>query len=109
MARKICVLTSAHQPFDVRIFHKQCKSIARAGYEVTLIASIDKDGVHEGIKFLRLPRWKNRFERFLRCSYAIYKKGRRENADIYHFHDPETDSCRSPVAACREKSRLRHS
>ena len=89
MARKICVLTSAHQPFDVRIFHKQCKSIARAGYEITLIASIDKDGVHEGIKFLRLPRWKNRFERFLRGSFAIYKKARQENADLYHFHDPE--------------------
>jgi glycosyltransferase involved in cell wall biosynthesis len=89
MARKICVLTSAHPPSDVRIFHKECKSIARAGYEVTLIASVENDGVREGIKLVRLPRWRNRLERFLRCSVAIYKKGRQENADIYHFHDPE--------------------
>jgi len=89
MARKICVLTSAHPPSDVRIFHKECKSIARAGYEVTLIASVDKDGVRGGIRLVRLPRWKNRLDRFLRGSFAIYKKARQENADLYHFHDPE--------------------
>ena len=89
MARKICVLTSAHPPSDVRIFHKECKSIARAGYEVTLIASVENDGVREGIKLVRLPRWRNRLERFLRCTVAIYKRGRQENADVYHFHDPE--------------------
>lgn len=89
MARKICVLTSAHPPSDVRIFHKECKSIARAGYDVTLIASVDKDCTREGIKLVRLPRWKNRLDRFLRGSFAIYKKARQENADIYHFHDPE--------------------
>jgi glycosyltransferase involved in cell wall biosynthesis len=89
MARKICVLTSAHPPSDVRIFHKECKSIARAGYGVTLIASADKDGVREGIKLVRLPRWKNRLDRFLRGSLAIYKKAREENSDLYHFHDPE--------------------
>ena len=89
MARKICVLTTAHPPSDVRIFHKECKSIARAGYEVTLIASVDNDGVHGGIRLVRLPRWKNRLDRFLRGSFAIYKKGRQENADLYHFHDPE--------------------
>src|ERR1700720_1490619 len=50
MARKICVLTSVHPPCDVRIFHKECKSIARAGYDVTLIASVENDGVREGIK-----------------------------------------------------------
>jgi hypothetical protein len=89
MARKICVLTSAHPPSDVRIFHKECKSIARAGHEVTLVASVDDDCIRDGIKLVRLPRWKNRLDRILRGSVAIYKKAREINADIYHFHDPE--------------------
>jgi glycosyltransferase involved in cell wall biosynthesis len=89
MARKICVLTSAHPPSDVRIFHKECKSIARAGYDVTLVASVDEDCIRDGIKLVRLPRWKNRLDRVLRGSIAIYKKAREIHADIYHFHDPE--------------------
>jgi glycosyltransferase involved in cell wall biosynthesis len=89
MARKICVLTSAHPPSDVRIFHKECKSIARAGYDVTLIASVDEDCIRDGIKLVGLPRWKNRLDRVLRGSIAIYKKAREINADMYHFHDPE--------------------
>src|ERR1700733_6432987 len=44
VARKICILTSAHPTFDVRIFHKEGKSLARAGYEVILIASGKADG-----------------------------------------------------------------
>jgi glycosyltransferase involved in cell wall biosynthesis len=89
MARKICVLTTAHPPSDVRIFHKECKSIARAGYDVTLIASADEECIRDDIRLLRLPRWKNRLDRVLRGSFAIYKKARESNADIYHFHDPE--------------------
>jgi hypothetical protein len=89
MARKICVLTSAHPPSDVRIFHKECKSFARAGYDVTLIASVAENGRREGIKLVGLPRWKSRLDRMVRGSIAIYKKACEENADIYHFHDPE--------------------
>ena len=89
MARKVCVLTSAHPAFDVRIFHKECKSLARAGYEVTLIATADENGVHDGISLKNLPVWKNRLHRFTRGSLAAYKGALEVDADIYHFHDPE--------------------
>ncbi|HEV7968636.1 MAG TPA: glycosyltransferase family 4 protein [Candidatus Acidoferrales bacterium] len=89
MARKVCVLTSAHPAFDVRIFHKECKSLARAGYEVTLIASAKEDGIHDGITLITLPAWKSRLDRFARGSRAIYKNALKVDADIYHFHDPE--------------------
>ena len=89
MARKVCVLTSAHPAFDVRIFHKECKSLVRAGYEVTLIAAAKENGFHDGVALKTLPIWKNRFHRFMRGSLAVYKRALEVDADIYHFHDPE--------------------
>ncbi len=89
MARKVCVLTSAHPPFDVRIFHKECKSLARAGYDVSLVASAPVDDVHDGIVLRALPVWKSRLDRFTRGPLAVYRSALAADADVYHFHDPE--------------------
>jgi glycosyltransferase involved in cell wall biosynthesis len=89
VARKICILTSAHPTFDVRIFHKEGKSLARAGYEVILIASGKADGTYEGVTLKCLPIWKSRGDRFLRGAAAVYRLALQADADVYHFHDPE--------------------
>ncbi len=89
MARKICILTSAHPTFDVRIFHKEGKSLARAGYEVILVASGKVDGTYEGVTLKCLPVWKSRADRFLRGTAAVYRLALQADADVYHFHDPE--------------------
>ncbi|MGH9796394.1 MAG: glycosyltransferase family 4 protein [Candidatus Acidiferrales bacterium] len=82
-------MTSAHPPFDVRIFHKQCKSLAQAGYQVTLIAPGAERGMREGVQLEPGPRCANRFSRMVRGTWAVYRKARRLDADLYHFHDPE--------------------
>lgn len=89
MARKVCVMTSVHPPFDVRIFHKECKSLARAGYHVTLIASCDEACEIDGIRLKPLPQWKGRWDRMTRGQILVYRSAREADADIYHFHDPE--------------------
>lgn len=83
-------LTSAHHPFDVRIFHKECKSLAMAGYDVTLIVPrAEGDVRREGIKVCAVTPPRNRFERMTRTIWEVYEAAVRENGEIYHFHDPE--------------------
>jgi glycosyltransferase involved in cell wall biosynthesis len=89
MAVNVCFFSSAHYPFDFRLFHKECKSLARAGYSVTLIALHDRTETVEGVRILPLKRPRNRVYRFVVTAWQAYRMAVREDADIYHFHDPE--------------------
>lgn len=85
----VCHITCAHRAKDSRIYFKECRSLAKAGYDVTLIApgdSFDEDGVHViGIGDKPTCR------RDLFTSYAkkavstAYKTG----AELFHLHDPQ--------------------
>jgi len=86
---KICQITSAHTAGDIRIWHKECKSIVEADYKVTLIVQHPSDELKEGIQIKALPRSPNRLARMTRTVWRSYKLALKENADIYHFHDPE--------------------
>lgn len=82
-------MTSAHNNNDVRIFHKECVSLAAAGYDVYLVASGDdstKNGVHI-VGIGEMPQ--SRLKRMILNSKRVYKKALENDADIYHFHDPE--------------------
>lgn len=88
MAR-VCHVTSAHGPEDVRIFQKECVTLGSAGYEVYLVeqgASYCKDGVN--IVGFGKPE-KKRLKRFLLGAWRAYKTARQLRCDIYHLHDPE--------------------
>ena len=86
---RICHLTSAHPPLDIRIFHKECRTLAREGYEVVLVAPHDKDEIVETIRIRRLKNAKNRSSRFTGMMYTILQSALRENAVLYHIHDPD--------------------
>lgn len=86
--RNVCILTSVHPVFDTRIFHKQAKTLANKGYEVTLIAQYDKNEVLNCIKIVALSKAKNRFHRLFEV-WRVLKLAIQQKADIYHFHDPE--------------------
>ena len=87
--KKIAHLTTAHSPFDVRIFHKECKSISRAGYKVTLIACHERDETKDGIQIRAVPKSSGRLSRMIRGVWAVYREAVHLDADLYHFHDPE--------------------
>lgn len=86
---KIAHLTSVHGAFDTRIFHKQCKSLARAGYDVHLVVVHDKDELRDGVSIKALHRMHGRFNRMIKTVWNTYRAACAIDADIYHLHDPE--------------------
>lgn len=86
---KVCHMALGHWPEDVRIFRKECISLARSGYEVYLVQTGDsyvKDGVHiVGIG----EAYQNRRKRMTEGKEKVYEASLRVDADIYHFHEPE--------------------
>lgn len=86
---KVCHLTSVHKPDDARIFHKECTSLANAGYDTYLVVcggSYEKNGVHiigTG------EQSKSRLKRMRVDTKRIYRAALEIDADIYHIHDPE--------------------
>lgn len=86
---KVCHITSAHGPEDVRIFHKECVSLAKAGYETYLVQrgeSYEKNGVHI-VGFGKVTG--GRLKRMTQIARRAYQTALSVDADIYHFHDPE--------------------
>lgn len=89
---RICHFTSVHPWSDIRIFHKECVSLAAMGHEVTLIAGGEKDDdfVLEGVRVVTVVNsFTGRGSRALRFSRKVVSSALNVDADIYHFHDPE--------------------
>lgn len=86
---KIAHLTSAHDPFDDRIFCKECRSLARAGYEVSIVAPCKKDEIVDGVRIKAVSPSRGRLLRMTLIVWQVYREAVRQAADIYHFHDPE--------------------
>ena len=89
MSAKVCILTTVHPPFDTRIFHKQAKTLVQAGYDVTLIAQHGRDEVVDRVRIIALPKSRNRFTRIFGLTWRVFRLALRQQADVYHFHDPE--------------------
>ena len=86
---KVCHMTSAHDSTDTRIFYKECRSLAAAGYEVYLVVageSREEAGVHV-VGLGTAP--KGRPERMTKFARRVYKRALALDCDVYHFHDPE--------------------
>lgn len=86
---KVCHISSAHPPFDVRIFHKECVSLAQAGFDVSLVITHDKHETVQGVKMIPLPPTKGRIHRMVIKTHFAFYRALKTKSKIYHFHDPE--------------------
>lgn len=87
---KVCHLTSVHRWNDIRIFRKECLSLAEAGYEVHLVAPDAPDGLQQNVHVHGVETGSGgRWQRMLFLRGRVYRKALELDADIYHFHDPE--------------------
>ena len=83
-------LTSVHSRFDVRIFLKECISLTRNGYDVSLVVADGQgDEIREGIEIYDVGASKGRLDRIRNAPSRVFAKALELDAKIYHLHDPE--------------------
>jgi glycosyltransferase involved in cell wall biosynthesis len=86
----ICHVTSAHTRYDIRIFVKECVTLANLGYKVSLIVADDLgDEIKHGVNIIDVGKPSRRFSRMLKTPYMIYRKILELKFEVVHFHDPE--------------------
>jgi len=88
---KITHLTSAHPRYDMRIFHKECSSLAKnKEYIVSLIVADNKGNEYiNNVNIYDVGKLSGRVNRMSRTIFSVYKQAVKLDSDIYHFHDPE--------------------
>ncbi len=85
---KVVIFSTVHRATDDRIFHKEALSLARAGYNVVVLAQHSREESISGVHIKPLQTSSSRLKRML-CATRVVAELVRENGDIYHFHDPE--------------------
>lgn len=86
---KVCHMTSVHTDKDIRIFYKECATLEQNGYEVVLVAP-GEDHIEKNVRIKGVGKSvSGRLKRMLFRGKKVYKLALKEDAEIYHFHDPE--------------------
>lgn len=90
--KTVCHITTVHIAKDIRIYHKECKALAEAGYDVKLVVvnATDTNSDYEGVEIINVPvDTSSKVKRIRNASKKASAVAQSLNADIYHFHDPE--------------------
>lgn len=88
----VCHITTVHIAKDIRIYHKECKALAEAGYDVKLVVVNAKDtkSDYQGVEIINVPvDASSKVKRILNAPKKARAVAESLNADVYHFHDPE--------------------
>lgn len=86
---RIVHITTVHNVHDTRVLYRECVSLARAGYDITLIACAENAFNCKGVKVIPLRKPGSRLNRMTITALSALRKALVLNPTIYHFHDPE--------------------
>ncbi|MFY8025083.1 MAG: glycosyltransferase [Sediminibacterium sp.] len=85
---KVCYFTTKVAS-DIRVFEKECTSLAKAGYSVYLVSPNATNEVKNGVSIIGAEfQPKNTFARLFILPFKLYRKALSIDADIYHFNEP---------------------
>jgi glycosyltransferase involved in cell wall biosynthesis len=87
---RVAHISIVHIPLDVRVFLKECRTLAAAGHDVHLLVRNPPAEVVDGVNFHAIPGLarKKRFWHALPHLPEVYRRARAVRADVYHLHDP---------------------
>jgi glycosyltransferase involved in cell wall biosynthesis len=83
----ICHITTVHPVRDARIFHRMCRALSRQELNVTVIAP-ESFSAEPYLRPSPLNARMGQASRLWRSAIAL-RAALGENAEVYHFHDPE--------------------
>jgi glycosyltransferase involved in cell wall biosynthesis len=88
---RVIHLSTQHSPLDVRIFHKECRTLAAAGHEVHLLVGDAPDTVIDGVHFHRVRKPTTTFRpgRIGQRLLSVLRHATALRGQVVHFHDPE--------------------
>jgi glycosyltransferase involved in cell wall biosynthesis len=86
---RVVHMTSVHSALDHRIFKKECRSLAKAGFDVTVVGPHPEDTVEELVRIKSVKKHPSKLARMTRTVWNVFREAQKCDADIYHFHDPE--------------------
>ena len=84
-------LSTVHPRDDIRIFHKECRSLAAAGLDVVLVVGDGLgDAQRDGVRIVDIgPRPAGRLRRMWSHPRRALARVRALRPAVVHFHDPE--------------------
>ncbi|MCD6492575.1 MAG: glycosyltransferase, partial [Archaeoglobaceae archaeon] len=87
---KVCMLTSTHKPFDVRVFHKESRSLAKF-HEVTIIAPDEKKWkkIIDNVRIIAVKKPESKILHLVTL-WRVFKEGLKQDCDVYHCHEPDS-------------------
>jgi glycosyltransferase involved in cell wall biosynthesis len=91
MGTPVYHITTAHDPFDRRIYHRECRSLTEAGYDVHVIVPSKEELHGQWATFHSYKPGSGRLGRFLNHNARILQVLDRLNRPgMVHFHDPDS-------------------
>lgn len=88
---RVVHLSTIHQALDVRIFMKECRTLAAHGWDVHLVIQNPPTSELDGVKFwdLNVSPSVGKIKQFWQRYTKAWEIAFRLKGQIYHFHDPE--------------------